>query len=51
MNERNVLNMLVMSTTYVFTMKFVLEPLIDDDEYWKILLGNFEVQMEWTKKL
>jgi hypothetical protein len=49
MNKRNVLNMLVMYTTYVFTTKFVPEPLIDDDEYWRIFLGNFEIQMEWKK--
>jgi hypothetical protein len=42
---------LVMSTTYVFTVKFVHEPLINDDEYWGIILDNFEIQMEWTKKL
>ncbi len=51
MNKGNVLNMLVTSTTYVFTMKFFPEPLINDDEYWGIFLGNFEIQMEWTKKL
>jgi hypothetical protein len=51
MNKGNVLNMLVMSTTYVFTMKFVPEPLTDDDEYSGIFLGHFEIQMEWTQKL
>jgi len=52
MNKGNVLNMSVMSTTYVFTMNFFPELLIDDDdEYWGIFLGNFEIQMEWTKKL
>ncbi len=40
-----------MSTTYVFTMKFIPKPLIDDDKYWGIFLGYFEIQMEWTKKL
>jgi hypothetical protein len=32
-------------------MKFFLKPLIEDDEHWGIFLGNFEIQMEWTKKL
>jgi len=32
MNKGNVLNMLVMSKTYVFIMKFVPGPLIDDGD-------------------